>query len=507
MNFRERSLFLKYVLNLTLVICVLFYSSKATLGDELPGNKNDAQPRNERSMSLNLDRIRILDLFTTQRIALAENPSLAAAHARINQAQERVSQALSAWWPQLEVSGAGRREWLSERGKDAQESLASVAQIVNPATDIRFEDPQSTFEANLRARWILFDGFKRKFSITSARFGEQENEEARNDTRRLLLEAVAQSYYDAQLARENIAIEDADARFNQKQADVAKDRLRIGTGSRSDVLNFEVQVNTAKTRLIQAKRDYETSLIGLAVLMGIPNGTLPTHIELTRLERESEMELILPEAKPLNEYAQKNRPDVSQSNFMVEKAQAEVGIAKAEYFPKIDLTGSVDGERNRNLKFSDDDFGYTIAAELTYNLFDGGNRKAKFREAKFRLNEAQNDLRDVLNNVSSEVQEAIADLKATQQQIVLQRENLALSQQNRDLVAEEYQAGQASIVRLNEAQRDLTTARARLARALVSLRNAWQNLEATTGQILMPFNDQNKSENLSYLPNQYRPGP
>ena len=241
--------------------------------------------------------------------------------------------------------------------------------------------------------------------------------------------------------------------------------------------------------------------------MGIPDGTLPSHIELTRLKKESEKELIIPDAKPLSEYAHKNRPDVLQSNYLVEKAQAEVGIARADYFPKIDLTGSVDGERNRNLRFTDDDFGYSIAAVLSYNLFDGGNRKAKFREAKFRLNEAQNDLRDVLNNVSAEVQEAIADLDATQQQIVLQRKNLVLSQQNRDLVAKEYEAGQASLVRLNEAQRDLTTARARLARALVSLRNAWQNLEAATSRILMPFNDQDASGKLSYVTDEYRHTP
>jgi outer membrane protein TolC len=484
-----------------------FYAADASLAEEMPGKKKDAQARNVTSMSLNLDRTKVLDLFTAQRIALAENPSLAATQDRINQASERVTQALSDWWPQLDIRGAGRRDWLSERGKDEQESLASIARIINPTTDIKFEDPQSTFEANLRARWILFNGFKREFSIRSARFGEQENQEARNDARRLLLEAVAQSYYDAQLARENIAIEEADALFNQRQADTAKARLRAGTGSQSDVLNFEVQVNTAKTRLIQAKRDYETALIGLAALMGIPDASIPSHIELTRLKRETDTELILPDANSLNEYAQKNRPDVLQSNYLVEQAEAQVKVAQADYWPEINLSGSLDGERNSNLKFTDDDFGYTIGAELRYNLFDGGNRKARFREAKFRLNEAQNDLRDVLNTVSSEVREALADLKATQQQIVLQRSNLALSQQNRDLVAKEYKAGQASLVRLNEAQRDLTTARARLARALVSLRDAWQNLDAATGQILAPFNDQGTSKKLSYVADEFSQTP
>jgi outer membrane protein TolC len=54
----------------------------------------------------------------------------------------------------------------------------------------------------------------------------------------------------------------------------------------------------------------------------------------------------------------------------------------------------------------------------------------------------------------------------------------------RDLVEKEYSAGQASLVRLNEAQRDLTTAMGRLALARAALRQAWFNLETDTGRIL-----------------------
>ena len=49
---------------------------------------------------------------------------------------------------------------------------------------------------------------------------------------------------------------------------------------------------------------------------------------------------------------------------------------------------------------------------------------------------------------------------------------------------EEYEAGQASLVRLNEAQRDYVAARSRLARGLVSLKQAWEELRAGTGENL-----------------------
>ncbi len=74
-----------------------------------------------------------------------------------------------------------------------------------------------------------------------------------------------------------------------------------------------------------------------------------------------------------------------------------------------------------------------------------------------------------------------------QSQVALQRENVDLVQRTRDLVEKEYNAGQGSLVRLNEAQKDLTTARSNLALALVGLRQAWVELEPRTGNIVAEY--------------------
>jgi len=110
---------------------------------------------------------------------------------------------------------------------------------------------------------------------------------------------------------------------------------------------------------------------------------------------------------------------------------------------------------------------------------------ARVGEARARRDEAKKTLANLTNNVVSEVRTAVTQVEAAQQELLLQRSNAALVQQNRDLVEKEYAAGQGSLVRLNEAQRDLVTAQSRLALALVSLRLAWQNLLATTGEILV----------------------
>ena len=84
----------------------------------------------------------------------------------------------------------------------------------------------------------------------------------------------------------------------------------------------------------------------------------------------------------------------------------------------------------------------------------------------------------------AEVARAIANVRRAQEQLALQRANTRLVERARDLVEKGYAAGQESLVRLNEAQRDLTTALSELALARVSLHTAWATLDAATGKIL-----------------------
>ncbi len=429
-----------------------------------------------------LNELQVLDLKTAQKIALAANPSLAAARERVRQAKERVAQARSAYYPRLDALASTSRFWLSENDRQA---ALQTARLFNPRADIDTSDER--YSSGLAANWILFDGFERKFLYSAAHFGEQESRESHMDARRLLLASVATAFFVAQLAREDIAIASADETFNRRQIDEAKARRRVGTGSLSDVLNFEIQVNSARSRLIRAKQLYNVAMIGLATLLGIREARFPPNIELARLERETQEELVAPPPDPQIRYALTHRPDVRRGDYAVKRATSEVGIARAKFYPVLNATGSVDGDRTGSAEFENDDFGGSVGLNLTYNLFAGGLNRAQLAEAKSRLTEAEKNLNDASIQVASEVQEAVAELIAGQEQLMLQRKNASLVQQNRDLVEKEYNAGQASLVRLNEAQRDLTTAQSQLVLALVSLRQSWENLRAVTGEILKPF--------------------
>ena len=121
--------------------------------------------------SLDLNTIRVLDLETAGKIALANNPSLAAAQARVRQAKQRVLQARSAYWPRIDANAAASRVSLSDN--DYQTNLM-FARLFDPNATI--DDPEDIYRGELTATWVLFNGFERKFSNAAANYGKDRSE-------------------------------------------------------------------------------------------------------------------------------------------------------------------------------------------------------------------------------------------------------------------------------------------------------------------------------------------
>jgi len=423
--------------------------------------------------------VRVLDVETAQKIALGNNPSLAAAAERINQAKQRVGQARAAYWPSLDASASVSRVEISENAR--QENLAT-ARIFNPQADV--DSGEEYYRTGVSASWLLFDGFQRRFAEAAAQYGERQSRAAEADAKRLLLASVANAFYNAQLAREDIGIANADEDFNRRQMSDANARMEAGTGSLSDALNFEVLLNSATSVRIRAEREYAAAMIGLATLLGIPDAVFPEEMVLSALAEETENETRLPDTNASVAYALEHRPDLRQIEFASEQAKSGVGAARGKFYPTLSLSGSVNGERRGDAGLETDDFGNSIGVYMSYNIFSGGADRARLAETRHAVKEAEKNLESLENIAVSDVKKAATALESAKKQLALQRANESLVRKNRDLVEKEYTAGAASLVRLNDAQRNLIQAQSRLAAARVALRQAWTNLDASTGRIL-----------------------
>ena len=451
------------------------------------GASDDAFEKN--TASLDWSRITVLDLETAQRFAMADNPSIQATEVRIQQAKERISQTRADYWPRLDATASASRIWMPDN--DYQDNLFT-ARMFDPEATI--DDPQDYYRAGLTASWMLFDGFERRYRNRQALNAKYQTISARDDARRLLLSSVSLSFLSAELARENIGIARAEEAFFKDLLEEAKNKRHIGTGSLSDELNFQIQVNAAIADRIQAEGAYRTALHSLAALLGLADASLPTHVELAPLEEASPDEMQVPDIEQMVAYALEHRPEILQGQLAIQNASLEKKMANSNNAPTINLTASVSGEREENTRFEGDDFGNTIGLNMTFNLFSGGLYRAQAREAMQKEIEARKLLEALKISITSEIRNTVTNVITFQTQLKLQQSISRLSQENRDLVEKEYKAGQASLVRLNESQRALTTTQNRTALALVALRQSWWSLMSETGMI-------NEDEAFNYLNN------
>ncbi len=470
---RERKLVKKLVFPRLLLWVVLLCLAASGIA----AGAQAQQAQNHQSMSP-WSQVRVLDLKTAVKIAVADNPTLAVASARVAQAQEQMAEARAANWPRVGVEMGASRVELSETGLGQSTPMGIFAPI---------EDPEDYYKANLKATWVLFDGFARKFRKLAARYGVDTSLAAQKEARRLLAASVAATYFSAQLAQQNIIIAEADEKFNCRQLADAQSRYKAGTGSLSDVLNFKIRLNAARAERIVAKAQLDVTMIGLAALLGRADSRLPDHVTLAALEHPEVEELSRPDADALAEAALSVRPDLVQRRLEIKNAEAQVRIARAEYFPRVVAAGSVEGLRTDGPGFSAEDFGNSLSLNLTYDLFTGGSRGARLRRAKAALQEALHRLEESRLTVKSEVKKAAANLLAAQEKLALEKANLEMVRRQRDLVEKGYKAGQESLVRLNEAQKELVAAAGRLAVATAAVHRTWYSLLAATGSIIPRF--------------------
>lgn len=425
-----------------------------------------------------LTRLELLDLETAQRIALRDNPGIAAAQARLEQAKAVLKQAVAADKPSVDAGASTGLGWYSENN---YESIS----FADSSADRNYESGS----LSLQASWLVFDGYARKFRQEQARYGIQASDANRKNTQRLLISAVADAFFNAQSALAAIEIAAANKAFYKRQLQDAESRLEVGSGSLGDVLNMKVQLNSAKNSLLTGKQNYKTSRYALAALLGLDDSVLPKKVQLAALDKACDVsaEKSLSNTDKLIAEALRARPDLLALNMRIKGAEAGVEQAGAGDLPVVQLVGRLEGSSTDSLAPTEEDVGAFLGVNVSWNLYSGGAVDAAVLEARQARREAGYSYAELRNSITSEVQQAATRLTAARKQVRLQRETVELVKENRKLAKSEYEAGSASLVRLNEAQRDLTATYAELIRALLSYQQARHQLLAAVGRNLKPF--------------------
>ena len=334
-------------------------------------------------------------------------------------------------------------------------------------------------------RWLIFNGLIRTMDMLAAKHSELEAEALNRDARRLLIESVSITYNNVLLAKENIRIAKADETFNEQLYSDTKLKYEAGAVPLTDMLNFEIRVNTAKNAVISEELNFFTARSVLAELLGFTNGIIS--------------EKVFPKLKPSDEQfsidigvyldtALQNRPDLKAYREAVKVSQYNVYAKWGGFSPTLNFTTTWGYQRNDPGYFGtyqfrprtqDRSFNYGFDAEWV--LFSGGSRIAALREAQADLAVGKQKLVEKWISVIAEVRQAFEERMSKAKQVVIYKSNLSLVQKNRGLVEESYKAGNTSITRLNEAQRDLVDADSSYISSVIDLANSKAKLRSAIG--------------------------
>ena len=416
---------------------------------------------------------RVLGRALTQEeavaIALETQPSIQARLSDYLAAAFRVDQALAPLLPQLTGT------WSSQRD---QNSFAGTT-----TTGTTVPRPVQTWTTSTTARvslsQVIFD-FGKTFASTDAarRLAEQSQEDVELQ-RQLVTQTVKESFTNINFAQRLIRVQEQAVERANLNLRSARGFFEVGTRPKSDVARAEVDVANARVDLIRARNAERLARVALNTAMGIPADT-PTQVQDNLVYQP-----ITLDRSKLLATALAQRPEYKQVQLKVSEAEARARRAFRDFFPDVTGTGFIGANRaDFNTRNGRSDFNeiWELAVQLSWTLYDGGNRIARFRESKVNVEGAQARVRASALDISREVEQAQINVNEADERIQAAQVAVASAQENFRLAQGRFDAGVGTILELTDAQLALTQAQNTEAQALADYRIAVIRLERSLGQ-------------------------
>ena len=403
---------------------------------------------------------RVLTLEEAIAIALETQPQIQARLSDYAAAQFRVDQALSSLLPQLTGS------WTAARAQNVAGSPGTGLTEVRRTTTFWTD---STL-ARVSASQLLFD-FGKTFARTDvAKKNAEVSLEDLELQRQLVTLAVKEAYTNINFAQRLIKVQLQALERAELNLKSARGFFEVGTRPKSDVTRAEVDVANARLGVIQARNAERVARVALNTAMGIAADT-PTQIRDNLVEQKAEFD-----RRQLLAEALGRRPEYKQEQLRVDAADAFVRQTFRNFLPDITGGGFYGAQR------ADMNEVWELNIGLTWSIYDGGNRIARYREAKASLEAARARVKARALDISREVEQAQLTLEETDERIQAAQAAVASAQENFRLAQGRFDAGVGTILELTDAQLALTQAQNTEAQALADHRIAVARLERAIGR-------------------------
>jgi NodT family efflux transporter outer membrane factor (OMF) lipoprotein len=279
--------------------------------------------------------------------------------------------------------------------------------------------------------------------------------EARRAVRLAVIGAVAEAYWTERLAEEQLSLARATLEDWQASLEITRLRRTAGQASGGDLAQAEGQVRQARADLAQRERERLQATNALTLAVG---ASLPADLPPARSLLDQPIRTALAAGAPSDLLMR--RPDIAQAEHALRAANADIGAARAAFFPRVSLTGAF-GVASLALDslFRGANRSWSYTPAISVPIFRGGELRGTLDFAKLRASSAVATYEKAIQTGFREVADGLAAQATFTTQLSEQRAAALAAERRTTLAAMAYAAGQTSRLELLDAQRTTYAAR------------------------------------------------
>jgi len=398
--------------------------------------------------------------------ALAGNGDLLIAAARVDEARALLGEASSFFFPSVEARYGTNRQQISTRTATAF-----------PGVPREFDNHRATLQVSYD-----LDLFGRIRSDAAAARAELEASEASREAVRLALAAqVAKSYFAVRSLDEQVSLTRRNVALREEALGLQRKRLQGGVISEFDLRQLEAETASVRAQLPPLEREREREEVALSVLLGrSAKQVYEGKVAVTQRFDETPGPPVVPSGLPSELLLR--RPDLVEAERVLAAANARIGVARAEMFPSISLTGVLGSESQAlsNL-FSGGASIWLVGAAVTQTLFSGGRLQARAEAAEARERAAVAQYQQTIRSAFGEVRTALIVQARARESFEAESTREAALAETLRLARLRYQNGVASQLDVLDAERGLLEAQRARVEALRAYRAAVADLFRALG--------------------------
>ncbi len=381
------------------------------------------------------------------RRALENNPTLAAARAALRQSQENLNAvAGSALYPGVDAGASVTRQKISGAAFGQPELHISPFTLYNASVSVSYG-------------LDLFGGARRELEALQSQV-EYQRFQLEGAYLALTANIVTAAVKEASLRAQLLAMQEI-AATQEKQLELVKRQFELGAVARADVLAQRSQLAQTRAALPPLEKDLAQTRHQLTALVGrFPGENALPEFHFDDMELPPELPLSLPSS------VVRQRPDIRASEALLHAASAQIGVATANLYPRITLTGGYGSEAVKpGSLFSAGSTVWNMGAGLLQPLFHGGELSAKRRAAVAAYDQSLALYRSAVLQAFQNVADVLRALDADARTLQAQAEAEESARETLDLTQKQFELGAVNYLSLLNAERQFQQARIGLIQA------------------------------------------